>query len=274
MVRGMMLAAMIFGALTSDAEAGQGGDVDVGPTLSPQCEEVRQRYQQGLEQALQQREMEMKKGYSTQQSDASIAFYRKAVVEVPAKCERSRAEALARLAEQKAIEEKSHRDAEADIKRWGEEEDRAAAQRAKAKAPCMPPPGSRLRSADEALACLGKAIIIGGKTEVKTSEGFLILMKSDSGTGLFYKLDNRRRVCSAIVSAPEDDKLKTSIRAFGAMARCGFGVEDKAVIAALSVRVGASKLGQIYLAHGQSRNRHNLGIAYSAGEAQEAQELR
>jgi hypothetical protein len=275
MVRGMMLAAMLVGVLTGDAAATvPDGGVDAGTTLSPQCEEVKQRYQQGLDRALQQREMEVKQGYPAQQSDSLIEFYRKAVVEAPARCERARAEMLAELAEQKAAEEQSQRQAEADIKRWGEEEDRAAAQRAKARATCTPPPGSRLRSADEALVCLGKAISIGGNTQMKTSEGFLILMKSDNGTGLFYHLDKRRRVCSAIVSAPEDDKLETSIRVFGAMARCGFGVDDKAVIAALTVGAGVSMVGKMYLAHGRSRSRHNLGIAYSAGESQEAQQLR
>jgi hypothetical protein len=116
-------------------------------------------------------------------------------------------------------------------------------------------------------------ITVDGKTEMKTSEGFLILMKSDNGTGLFYILDKKRRVCSAIVSALEDDKLARSIRVFGAMARCGFGVDDKAVIAALTVGAGVSKVGNMHLAHGRSSNRHNLGIAYSAGEAQEAKKL-
>lgn len=240
MVKRMILAAILLGALTSGAAAGEDGSVDAGVKLSPQCEEVRRKYQQGLDQALQQRELEMKNGYPTQQSDASIAFYRKAVVEVPAKCERSRAEGLAQLAEQKAAEEKSRRDAEADIKRLGEEENRAAAHRAKTRATCTPPPGSRLRNADEALTCIGKVITVDSKTEMKTSEGFLILMKSDNGTGLFYRLDKKRRVCSAIVSAPEDDTLARSIRVFGAMARCGFDVDDKAVIAALTVGAGVS----------------------------------
>ena len=182
-----VLALVALFALVTEAAA-QDSAVDAGIQLSPQCEAIRNQYQQSLDHALQQRASTIKNGYPTQDIDASIAFYRKAIVEVPTKCERVRAETLASQSEQKADEERAIREAEADIRRESDEEDRAAGQRAKARARCTPPSHTVLRQVDAAMTCLGKAITVLGRNEVKTSEGSLVMMKSENGTGLFLSL--------------------------------------------------------------------------------------
>lgn len=272
-VRPRVLALVVFFASVAEGAA-QDAAVDAGIQLSPQCEAIRNQYQQSLDHALQQRASTIKNGYPTQDVDATIAFYRKAIVEGAAKCERVRAENLAFQAEQKADEERTIREAEAQIKRAGDEEDRATAQSAKARARCTPPPNTSLRQVDAAMTCLGKAITVLGRNEVKTSEGFLVMMKSDNGTGLFYILDPKRSICSAVISAPEDSKLVVGLQAFGVMARCGFGVDDKTTVRSIPSGAGTAKIGQMYIAHSRIGQRHNIAMAYSASEAQEIQKQR